>query len=84
LIVRARAEYMQIGNPNFTWFGTTASKSRRNVLGLRRAGHGDFVINSGGALTHMRAQALAASLGPRSHDLPKLPSAAHQIEAATP
>jgi hypothetical protein len=47
LIVRARAEYMQIGNANFTWFGTTASKSRRNVLGLRRAGHGDYVFNSG-------------------------------------
>lgn len=29
----------QIGNDHFTWFGTTASKSRRNFLDLLRAGH---------------------------------------------
>jgi len=29
----------QIGNENFTWFGTTASKSRLNFLDLLRAGH---------------------------------------------
>ncbi|PZW51081.1 hypothetical protein C8P66_101299 [Humitalea rosea] len=29
----------QIGNQDFTWFGTTTSKSRLNFLGLLRAGH---------------------------------------------
>ena len=31
----------QIGNDDFTWFGTRASKSRRNFLDLLRAGHSD-------------------------------------------
>ena len=31
----------QIGNDHFTWFGTTASKSRLNFLELLRAGHTD-------------------------------------------
>src|SRR3712207_3199477 len=35
----------QIGNDHFAWFGTTASKSRLNVLELLRAGHPDYVIN---------------------------------------
>ena len=35
----------QIGNAWFTWFGTTASKSRLNFLELLRAGHGDYVVN---------------------------------------
>ncbi|MGH7091331.1 MAG: IS66 family transposase [Stellaceae bacterium] len=48
----------QIGNNRFTWFGTTASKSRRNFLELLRAGHEDFVINTA-ALAYMRARALA-------------------------
>jgi len=36
----------QVGNAHFTWFGTTASKSRLNFLDLLRAGHGDYVINA--------------------------------------
>lgn len=36
----------QIGNAHFTWFGTTASKSRLTCLSLLRAGHGDYVVNS--------------------------------------
>jgi hypothetical protein len=46
----------QIGNAWFTWFGTTASKSRLNFLELLRAGHGDYVVNQE-ALTYMRARA---------------------------
>src|SRR5271167_4093782 len=48
----------QIGNTYFTWFGTTASKSRLNFLELLRAGHDDYVVNQE-ALTYMRARALA-------------------------
>jgi hypothetical protein len=48
----------QIGNAQFTWFGTTGSKSRLNFLALLRAGHGDYVVNKE-ALAYMRARALA-------------------------
>ena len=48
----------QIGNDHFTWFGTTAAKSRLNFLELLRAGHPDYVINDA-ALTYMRERALA-------------------------
>ncbi len=48
----------QIGNPHFTWFGTTGSKRRLNFLELLRAGHVDYVINDD-ALAYMRARALA-------------------------
>jgi hypothetical protein len=48
----------QIGNDDFTWFGTTGSKSRLNFLGLLRAGHTDYVINDA-ALASMREHALA-------------------------
>src|SRR3982751_457828 len=48
----------QIGNDHFTWFGTTASKSRLNFLELLRAGHTDYVINPE-ALTYMRDRALS-------------------------
>src|SRR3954449_6064939 len=48
----------QIGNDHFTWFGTTASKSRLNFLKLLRAGHTDYVINPE-ALAYMRSRALA-------------------------
>ena len=48
----------QIGNADFTWFGTTGSKSRLNFLELLRAGHGDYVVNAE-ALAYMRARALA-------------------------
>ncbi|MGH6853031.1 MAG: IS66 family transposase, partial [Methylocella sp.] len=46
------------GNDDFTWFGTTPSKSRLNFLGLLRAGQGDYVINEA-ALAYMRERALA-------------------------
>src|SRR5829696_1402311 len=48
----------QIGNDHFTWFGTTASKSRLNFLELLRAGHTDYVVNAE-ALAYMRQRALA-------------------------
>jgi hypothetical protein len=48
----------QIGNDHFTWFGTTASKSRLNFLELLRAGHPDYVVNAA-ALASMREHALA-------------------------
>jgi hypothetical protein len=49
----------QIGNAHFTWFGTTATKSRLNFLSLLRAGHDDYVVNDD-ALAYMRQRALAA------------------------
>ena len=49
----------QIGNAHFTWFGTTASKSRLNFLALLRAGYDDYVVNAE-ALAYMRERALAA------------------------
>jgi hypothetical protein len=51
----------QIGNAQFSWFGTTGSKSRLNFLELLRAGHGDYVINTE-ALAYMRGRALAGPL----------------------
>jgi len=48
----------QIGNDDFTWFGTTGSKSRLNFLELLRAGHTDYVINAE-ALAYMRERSLA-------------------------
>jgi hypothetical protein len=48
----------QIGNDDFTWFGTRASKSRLNFLDLLRAGHTDYVINAA-ALAYMHGRALA-------------------------
>jgi hypothetical protein len=48
----------QIGNDDFTWFGTRASKSRLNFLDLLRAGHTDYVINET-ALAYMRTRARA-------------------------
>ncbi len=48
----------QIGNDDFAWFATTASKSRLNFLTLLRAGHGDYVINDA-ALEYMRGRNLS-------------------------
>ena len=48
----------QIGNDDFTWFGTTGSKSRLNFLALLRAGHPDYVVNDA-ALDYMRGRSLA-------------------------
>jgi hypothetical protein len=48
----------QIGNDDFTWFGTRESKSRLNFLDLLRAGHSDYVVNEA-ALDYMRDRALA-------------------------
>jgi Transposase IS66 family len=50
-----------IGNDTFAWFGTTADKSRANVLDLRRAGHTDDVGNDA-ALADLRGRALAGSV----------------------
>lgn len=51
----------QIGNNRFVWFGTTASKSRRNFLELLRAGYDDYVINAE-ALAYMRGRNLAGPI----------------------
>jgi hypothetical protein len=57
----ANAVCTQIGNDNFTWFGTTGSKNRLNFFDLLRAGHTDYVINDA-ALDYMRDHALAGPL----------------------
>jgi hypothetical protein len=51
----------QIGNDAFTFFATTASKSRANFLGLLRGGHGDYVLNDQ-AFAMMRRRHLAGSV----------------------
>jgi hypothetical protein len=51
----------QIGNDHFTWFGTTASRSRLNFLELLRAGHTDYIINAE-ALGYLRRRALPEPL----------------------
>jgi hypothetical protein len=48
----------QIGNDDFTWFDTRASKSRLNFLDLLRARHSDYVVNDA-ALNYMRSRSLA-------------------------
>ena len=58
---RANGVCTQIGNDHFTWFATTASKSRLNFLDLLRAGYTDYVINEA-ALAYMREHALAGPL----------------------
>jgi hypothetical protein len=60
----------QIGNPHFTAFATTASKSRLNFLGLLRAGHGDYIVNDE-ALAYMRERALAAQVIARLAEHPE-------------
>jgi hypothetical protein len=57
----ANAVCTEIGNDNFTWFATTASKSRVNFLGLLRAGFTDYVVNDA-ALAYMREHALAGAV----------------------
>lgn len=59
----------QIGNQHFTWFGTTASKSRSNFLELLRAGHRDYVVNVE-ALAYMRQRALAGPVSARLAEHP--------------
>jgi hypothetical protein len=51
----------QIGNDQFTWFGTRSSKSRLNFLNLLRAGHTDYVLNDA-AYGYMRDHGLPATL----------------------
>lgn len=51
----------QIGSDHFTWFGTTASRSRLNFLELLRAGHTDYII-SADALGYLRRRALPEPL----------------------
>jgi hypothetical protein len=48
----------QIGNDDFTWFGTRSAKSRLNFLDLLRAGHTDYVLNEA-AFAYMRSRGLA-------------------------
>ena len=47
----------QIGNEYFSWFESTASKSRINFLKLMRAGHSDVAINMD-AICYMQANKL--------------------------
>ena len=51
----------QIGNDHFTWFATTACKSRLNFLELLAAGREDYVINQA-AVAYMKGRNLSASL----------------------
>ena len=55
----------QIGNDDFTWFGTRASKSRHNFLDLLRAGYTDYVINTSRAL---RVDECSATIKVRTPD----------------
>lgn len=71
----------QIGNQDFTWFGTTASKSRLNFLALLRAGHDDYVVNDA-ALAYMRGRALAGPLIARLADSAVRPFASPTAWAA--
>jgi hypothetical protein len=50
----------QIGNDDFTWFGTTGSKSRLNFLECLRAGHTDYVVDDA-ALAYMRERSLSCA-----------------------
>lgn len=59
----------QIGNQDFTWFGTTRSKSRLNFLTLLSAGHGDYAVNDE-ALAYMHDRGLAGPLMTRLADSP--------------
>ena len=72
----ANAVCTQIGNDDFTWFGTTGSKSRMNFLSLLRAGHTDYMINDA-ALDYMRDHDLA------SHAVEKLAAHAQRRFATT-
>jgi hypothetical protein len=58
-----------IGNEWFSWFETTATKSRLNFLKLLRAGRTDYVINSD-AVAYWQAR--------------KLPRGLHELLAADP
>ncbi len=51
---------LQIGNDDFTWFATTASKSRLNFLECLRAGHTNYAVNDE-ALAYMRGRSLSCS-----------------------
>ncbi len=68
----------QIGNDDFTWFATRASKSRLNFLDLLRAGHTDFVINEA-ALAYMRTRALAGPVLSRLAAEPQTRFADHTV-----
>jgi hypothetical protein len=46
-----------IGNESFSWFESTASKSRINFLKLLRAGHSDYLLNMD-AITYMQSEKL--------------------------
>jgi hypothetical protein len=60
----------QIGNENFTWFGTRSSKSRLNFLDLLRGGHTDYVLNEK-AYEYMRERGLSAALIARLAEQPE-------------
>ncbi len=68
----------QIGNDDFTWFGTTGSKSRLNFLDLLRAGHTDYVVNDA-ALDYMRSRSLAGPVISRLAAAPQRRFADHGV-----
>lgn len=59
----------QVGNDNFTWFGTTHSKSRLNFLDLLRAGYTDYVVNDA-AVSYMRDRDLSGPVIARLAESP--------------
>ena len=77
----ANGSCTQIGNDDFAWFGTTASKSRLNFLELLRAGHADHVVNAE-ALAYMRERALAGTVVALLADHPESVFSDHAAWAA--
>jgi hypothetical protein len=66
----------QIGNADFTWFGTRTSKSRLNFLDVLRAGHTDYVVNDA-AVAYMRGRSLAGPVISRLAAAPQTRFADH-------
>ena len=60
----------QVGNDDFTWFGTRTSRSQLNFLDILRAGHTDYVINATAGLhawtIAFRAPCSAVASAPRA------------------
>jgi hypothetical protein len=68
----------QIGNDDFTWFGTGASKRRLNFLDLLGASHTVYVAN-GAAVHYMRSRSLAGLVISRLTSAPQNRFADHGL-----
>jgi len=66
----------QIGNDDFTWFGTRPNKNRLNFLDLLRGGHKDYVVNEA-ALSYMRDRSLSGAVIKRLAAAPQRHFAGH-------